>query len=155
VVEDEEYELGSPLTSSIETYTEQKCTPIPSSVITRGPVHGITHIQRPKPGYEYDVPPQLGGLKRALGADDWTEYLILVEGYALKEITEDEFNAISGRIFYVVHAQLREKIQNMVVKRMVLPVVEHNKTSIICEDIMGDNVRSEQANISDVEDSGK
>lgn len=52
---------------------------------------------------------------RALGQDDWTEYIILAEKYALKEKTETDFDTVSRRMFHVTDAKLRVNIQNMVI----------------------------------------
>lgn len=78
-----------------------------------------------QPRLTYEVPPELEGLVLALGQDSWAKYLMLAEQYVLEEITQKEFVVGGERMFHVIHSELRRKIENMVVERLVKPVVRH------------------------------
>ncbi|XPS81686.1 hypothetical protein M3J09_013614 [Ascochyta lentis] len=123
VVSDEDNKIG-PLISSMVVGDEPKIEPAASLITKRGRPCVKKQNVRPQPRYEYDVPPELEGVKRALGLDNWTEYVTLAEKYVLKEIAETEFNAVSQRMFSV-DAKLRERIHGMIANSIITPVVEY------------------------------
>ncbi|UPX12022.1 uncharacterized protein EKO05_0002599 [Ascochyta rabiei] len=83
----------------------------------------MKQYNRPQPRYDYEIPPELEGVQRALGPDDWTEYIMLSEKYVMGEVTEKELIAGSQRLFCAVNAKLHGRVQNMVVDLMIVPVV--------------------------------
>ncbi|KAJ4319237.1 hypothetical protein N0V94_004026 [Neodidymelliopsis sp. IMI 364377] len=68
---------------------------------------------------DYMVPPELEGVERALGSENWIDYLMLAKKRVLNEITEAEYHAATRRLFYVINSKLRERIQAEVIKSMV------------------------------------
>ncbi|KAF1364196.1 hypothetical protein EJ07DRAFT_172146 [Lizonia empirigonia] len=106
--------IDSPTTSDGSYHDPKEKQPVPSPV-TRGHARGKKQLDRPQPRFEYAIPEELFGVVRALGQDDWTEYIILAEKYALKEKTETDFDTVSRRMFHVTDAKLRVKIQSMVI----------------------------------------
>jgi hypothetical protein len=92
---------------------------------TRKNVPAAQRSPAPRPRYVYIVSKKLEGIKKALGEDDWNEYLILTERKLLGEITEDEFKAQSKRIFLVLDKQTGGRIEEIVVN-MVAPVVRQH-----------------------------
>lgn len=103
---------------------QEKISPC-HSITTRGQTRASRQHIRPQTRYKYDVPPELECVKRALGQDDWTEYLVLVEKHVLREVTEQTYNTISHRMYHVINTTLRKRIETMVVERMIGPVVGH------------------------------
>lgn len=106
--------IDSPTTSDGSYHDSNEKKPVPSPV-TLGHARGKKKRDRPQPRFEYSIPEELFGVVRALGQDDWTEYIILAEKYALKEKTETDFDTVSRRMFHVTDAKLRVNIQNMVI----------------------------------------
>lgn len=125
MIQDEDNKLASPL-PCIETQPRSEKGLLSSPVTTRQQTHTSKDVLRPQSRYKYEVPSELNGVKRALGEDDWTEHLVLMEKLVLEEVTEKEYNATSRRIFQIMDGKLHGKIQSMV-KRMVTPVIERNR----------------------------
>lgn len=115
--------------SATEVQNEQEKISLYPQITTRGQVRATRQQIRPQPRYKYDVPPELECVRRALGQDDWTEYLVLVEKHALREVTEKTYNTMSRRMYYVINTTLRKKIETMVIKRMIGPVIGHRDNS--------------------------
>ncbi|KAF2029520.1 hypothetical protein EK21DRAFT_112892 [Setomelanomma holmii] len=81
---------------------------------------------RPRPQHDYPIPKELEGIHRALGEDNWNEYLILQEEKWMGKVTEAQFDAKTRSIFAVfderIGKSLEKKMKNMVVK----PVMERH-----------------------------
>lgn len=83
--------------------------------------------QRQSPRYQYTVPKGLQGVQRALGEDNWNEYVILAEKRLLGEMTEMEFIKSSKAIFLVFDEETSYKIERQIANKMVMPVItEHH-----------------------------
>jgi len=84
---------------------------------------------RPRPKYDYSVPPALEGTYRAFGEDNWMEYIILCEKRCLKDITEAEFAGGTKQIFSAYDETTQRRLEKMVINKVVLPVLQaHNQT---------------------------
>ncbi|KAL1602978.1 hypothetical protein SLS59_004634 [Nothophoma quercina] len=71
--------------------------------------------QRPQSQYdERKVPTELDGIRHALGQHDWSEYVALVERLVSQEIDEKQFETSGRRIFYVIDARIRAKMEAMI-----------------------------------------
>jgi hypothetical protein len=89
---------------------------------------------------DYIVPPELEGVERALGSEDWIDYLMLAKKRVLNEITEAEYHAATRRLFYVINSKLREQIQAEVIKSMVELVTERSISSTECKCVQGEGM---------------
>ncbi|KAJ8118696.1 hypothetical protein OPT61_g387 [Boeremia exigua] len=70
--------------------------------------------------FEYDMTPKLESVKRALGRDNWTEYLLLTESLVLGEMADREFQIEVKKIFQVPDATMYNRIQEIVLRRMAI-----------------------------------
>lgn len=89
------------------------------------PTHAVVTVsqpQRPKrsqPKFTYNLTSELEGIKRALGEDDWIEYVALVEERESGEISGSEFEKQERRIFQTPSIPgLQRVIREMVAQRM-------------------------------------
>ncbi|KAI4918969.1 hypothetical protein J4E85_009759 [Alternaria conjuncta] len=82
---------------------------------------------RPKPRHSYVVPLELIGTKKALGPDNWNEYVYLMEQLWTEEITFDEFGARTQRIFQVIDEGIRRRLNNTVAMKMIVPRLEEER----------------------------
>lgn len=72
--------------------------------------------QRPQSQYKYNIPHELAGVRRALGKENWAEYLTLVERYAMNEISDKDFEVEGRRMFHVINARTQSKITDIVLQ---------------------------------------
>ena len=88
------------------------------AITTRRKARAADQAQQPqRPQSQYDerkVPTELDGIRRALGQHDWSEYVALVERLVSQEIDEKQFETSGRRIFYVIDARIRAKMEAMV-----------------------------------------
>ncbi|KAH4035481.1 hypothetical protein HBH64_096780 [Parastagonospora nodorum] len=82
---------------------------------------------RAQPRYDYLVPDELRGVQRALGDDNWTDYLILMEKRLMGEVTEVDFVVQSKAIFMVFDVKTRTRLEKQIANTVVLPVIEQHK----------------------------
>jgi hypothetical protein len=82
---------------------------------------------RPHPQFEYEVPNELESIHKALGEENWTNYIILMEQRCLKHITKAEFIAKSKCIFMVLNNKIRNRIESKIAKTMVQPAIQQQK----------------------------
>jgi hypothetical protein len=87
-------------------------------------------IRRPQTQFEYGVPGELESIHKALGEDNWTDFIILVEKKYLKQITDAEFAAKSKRIFMTFDDKVRVIIESKIAKLMVLPAIQQQKETM-------------------------
>ncbi|KAH6882566.1 hypothetical protein BKA58DRAFT_434324 [Alternaria rosae] len=80
--------------------------------------------RRPRPKYSYVVPLELLGTQKALGPDNWDEYVYLMEQLWTEEITFDEFGKRTKRIFQVFDESIRKRLNNTVAMKMIVPRLE-------------------------------
>ncbi|KAF1938779.1 hypothetical protein EJ02DRAFT_514301 [Clathrospora elynae] len=71
--------------------------------------------------YTYTVPPELEGTRKALGEDNWNEYVFLMERLCTNKITPQEFNKGTRPIFLTLDEKMRKKMDNMVAMNMIQP----------------------------------
>ncbi|KAI4650664.1 hypothetical protein J4E93_003021 [Alternaria ventricosa] len=79
---------------------------------------------RPKPRHSYVVPMELIGTQKALGPDNWNEYVYLMEQLWTEEITFDEFGVRTKRIFQMFDESIRKRLNNTVAMKMIVPRLE-------------------------------
>ncbi|KAF2822436.1 hypothetical protein CC86DRAFT_385398 [Ophiobolus disseminans] len=79
--------------------------------------------RRPHPEHDYPIPEGMESVHRALGEDNWNEYLALVERRWLDTITEEQLVTATRYIFSVFDEPTRRRIQKRVVDMVVLPVL--------------------------------
>lgn len=131
--EDESDDDDLPLRTTLRT--ENGCTPVrgPTTITANPGRHNRYRANpsrsRPRPRFEYSVPEELQGIHRALGEDNWSDYIILLEKKAMKQITETQFVAKSKGIFMVFNDRTRERIERQVVRTMVLPAIEQHRNN--------------------------
>jgi hypothetical protein len=111
---------------------EHACTPVRGSRTTPktntcNQFHAGKARSRPQPRYAYLVPEGLKGVQQALGEDNWTDYLILVEKKMLEEITKVDFVVQSKAIFMVFDDKTRMRIERQITSNVVLPLTEKHK----------------------------
>jgi hypothetical protein len=75
-----------------------------------------TQPQCPQPQYKYNIPHELADVRRALGKDNWTEYLTLVERYTMNKISDKDFQVEGRRMFHVIDARTQAKITGLVLE---------------------------------------
>lgn len=92
----------------------------------------------PQPRHEYTVPKELQGVRIALGADNWNQYLLLMEQLWLDEIGGEEFAAESKQMFMVIDNATRKRMNNLVAMTMVLPMLQkyESKDRLRSEEVM-------------------
>jgi hypothetical protein len=124
---DDDTDDQSPPRKSIEVRRTSRITQA-STIATPTPathtqlLQGVRR-QRPRTQYEYVVPDKLEGIQRALGDDNWTGYVVLVEQKVLEEITQEQFLAQSNEIFQAFDDRTRAKIERQVTNKMVVPAI--------------------------------
>jgi hypothetical protein len=84
---------------------------------------------RPRPQYDYWIPKELEGVQRALGEDNWNDYLVLHEKKWMGNITEAQYTARTRAIFTVFDETARENMEKKMVDRVVRPVLEKHAGS--------------------------
>jgi len=77
--------------------------------------------------YDYLVPDELRGVHRALGDDNWTDYMMLMEKKLMGEVTEVDFIVQSKAIFMVFDMKTRTRLEKQIANTVVLPVIEQHK----------------------------
>lgn len=82
---------------------------------------------RAQPRYDYLVPDELRGVHRALGDDNWTDYIMLMEKKLMGEVTGVDFVVQSKAIFMVFDIRTRARLEKQIAKTVVLPVIEQHK----------------------------
>lgn len=111
---DKEDKSSSPAAST--TSNGSKENSLEPVMVTRG--NNLAQQQR----REYDIPPELRGVARALGRDYWTDYVKLAERYVKKRISENEFDVGGRRIFHVLDDRMRGRLRRSVVQMVGLGV---------------------------------
>jgi hypothetical protein len=94
---------------------------IHSPTISRQPMRKrhISPISSPSPqpfaeqAPEYIVPPELEGVRSAIGNHDWRTYVGFMERLINGEITEQEFEIMAGGIFQMTDKKLEKKVHKM------------------------------------------
>jgi hypothetical protein len=85
--------------------------------------------------YDYVVPDELRGVHRALGDDNWTDYMMLMEKKLMGEVTEVDFIVQSKAIFMVFDMKTRTRLEKQIANTVVLPVIEqHKKHDVVLVD---------------------
>ena len=67
----------------------------------------------------YHVPPELAGVKKALGENDWNEYVGLVRKVLVKEVAREKLDTFTRRTFQVTDARIYRKIEKTVAEMIV------------------------------------
>jgi hypothetical protein len=62
---------------------------------------------------ECAVPPELEGIRSAMGDHDWRTYVGLMESMINKGITEQEFDIMAGSIFQMENKKMEKKVHKM------------------------------------------
>ncbi|KAH7092527.1 hypothetical protein FB567DRAFT_545674 [Paraphoma chrysanthemicola] len=119
--DDEDYERDSPM-ASIESSENTSLHSPPSASTSRMHVHA----NRPRPQYDYPVPEELEGVHRALGEDNWNDYLILQEAKWIGDITEQQYVARTGAIFAVFDQTTRRNMEKRMANQVIKPVMERH-----------------------------
>lgn len=73
--------------------------------------------RRTEPRVEYNIPPQLEGVKRALGNDTWNEYMQLIEDWLQDKISDEEVDKKERRLYQMTHEPTRMMIRRMMAHR--------------------------------------
>jgi hypothetical protein len=79
---------------------------------------------RGHPWYRYPIPKKLEGLHRALGKENWSDYLLVTEKRLLGEITEKQFVSKTRHIFLTSNESTRRRMDNLMVRTVVMPVLK-------------------------------
>jgi hypothetical protein len=82
---------------------------------------------RAQPRYDYSVPDELRGVYRALGDDNWMDYMILMEKRLMGEVTEVDFVVQSKAIFMVFDVKTRTRLEKRIANTVALPVIARHK----------------------------
>jgi hypothetical protein len=69
--------------------------------------------------WNYYVPPELDGVRHALGEGSWNEYVSLVQKVLVQEIAREKLDIFTRRTFQIGNAKLYKKIENMVSEMIV------------------------------------
>ncbi|KAH7406551.1 hypothetical protein DE146DRAFT_574062, partial [Phaeosphaeria sp. MPI-PUGE-AT-0046c] len=127
--EDDEYVNGNEAIPSIEIDPTSSPAPLAASTRTRNSQVGISNeYVQPRSKYEHAVPKGLRKIQRAVGDDNWTEYLTLLEKKILGNITEQEFTAQSTALFMVFDDErTRARIEKRIVVEVVTPMIEQEQ----------------------------
>lgn len=75
------------------------------------------------PRHAYTIPNDLEGVERALGKDNWNEYMVSMEKMCLGEITREEHARQSNRIFTVFDDITKRRMEKKVMEKIVKPVL--------------------------------
>jgi hypothetical protein len=121
---DDDNEVGSPR-ATIESNEDVLLHLSPSASNTRG----RARRGRPRPQYDYTIPKELESVQRALGEDNWNNYLVLHEEKWVGNITEAQYTAKTRAIFTVFDETARENMEKKMADRVVRPVLEKHAGS--------------------------
>lgn len=119
-----EDDIISSSAESTGSYNEPRKESSAPPMITRGQSQAQKRDTPSQSSHEYGIPPEICGVVRALGQDDWSEYMKAAEKYVSKQITEVEFSTIGRRMFYVIDGKMRKRIQSIVVSMVEQSVGE-------------------------------
>ncbi|KAF2852552.1 hypothetical protein T440DRAFT_466691 [Plenodomus tracheiphilus IPT5] len=78
----------------------------------------------PRPRCQYEVPEALKGVQKAMGPDNWNEYVVLLEKLWAREIHGEDFAAASKVIFMIFDHNMRRKINISMLRDMITPTLE-------------------------------
>lgn len=78
----------------------------------------------PLPRSNLVVPEVLKGIQKALGTDNWNEYLVLLEKLWREEIHGKEFAAATKAIFLAYDDRMRKRINDLMFMEMIKPGLE-------------------------------
>jgi hypothetical protein len=120
--EDEGNEEDHPR-ATIEAGTRSTPAPMHSTPISPSSA-SLQSRSRPRPRFDYPIPQELEGVYRALGEDNWNEYLMLVEKNLLGEVTDEQCSAMASQVFFIEHQATQRKLHKQIVMTVVTPVVK-------------------------------
>ncbi|USP76215.1 hypothetical protein yc1106_03489 [Curvularia clavata] len=80
--------------------------------------------------YDYEVPLEVEGIRKALGPDNWDEYIYLLESLWLQKATAHEFEQSTKSLFRIEYDTIRKKMNSMVVKKMITPRLKEIRSSL-------------------------
>lgn len=135
LVLDEDDEIDSPCASIKAAHVSTEALPStdrpspfpqPDSALqhTHNNPRGDIPIQSLRPRYTYPVPLELEGVQKALGPDNWNEYLVHMENLWTGEISGEDFAARTKRLFLVFDDSIRKRMNNLMAMKTVVPVLE-------------------------------
>ncbi|EOA86709.1 hypothetical protein ACJQWK_08931 [Exserohilum turcicum] len=83
-----------------------------------------------RPIYDYEVPLELEGIRKALGPDDWNEYVFLMESLWLHKVSAHEFDQGAKRIFHMSSNGMRKKMNSIILMKMIVPRIEEMHSDV-------------------------
>ncbi|KAH8723796.1 hypothetical protein GQ44DRAFT_709615, partial [Phaeosphaeriaceae sp. PMI808] len=95
----------------------------PRTTNTKSQIPRPRTLASPRPRHEYPVPAEMESLYKALGENNWNEYLTLMEKKWLGEITENEVMVKSKSIFSVFDECTRRRVEKGVINKVIIPVL--------------------------------
>ncbi|KAH9861087.1 hypothetical protein IAQ61_010823 [Plenodomus lingam] len=99
--------------------------PEPQPIELTSTVPSLNHQPRgPLPRCKCDVPEALQGVQKAMGPDNWNEYLVLLEKLWMGEIHGEDFAVASRALFRIFDDKLRMRINSLVMRDMIKPGLE-------------------------------
>ncbi|KAL6706978.1 hypothetical protein ACN47E_004928 [Coniothyrium glycines] len=78
----------------------------------------------PPPRKPYPVPKELEGVKKALGSENWEQYILLMEQLWAGVITGEEFGAKTKSIFLMFDERMKKRLNNLVARHIVVPMFD-------------------------------
>lgn len=100
----------------------------PTPTLKSTDITAVAEVVRESSPRAFHVPPELEGVKQALGEDDWNEYVGMVQKVLSEEITREKFDAVTKRTFQVGNSSLRRDVERMVAEMIVGSVLEDCET---------------------------
>lgn len=98
----------------------QKAVAVSAPSPRADPVPRPQRPKRPQSKFKYGLTSELNGIKRALGENDWTEYVILVEKHESGKMDGGEFDKQERRTFQTPTIPgLQWMTKELVVKQMI------------------------------------